>query len=384
MKNITILFALIVGSNLFSQNLQNQQNTAQRILSGNINTKGVTVGGYGEITYNRPSGKNAELDVQRLVLLFGYKFDDRTQFVTEIEFEHVKEVYVEQAFLQYSLNDQVNLRAGLMLVPMGIINEYHEPTTFNGVERPSMDAAIVPTTWREIGIGVAGKSDAASLRYQFYVFNGFQSTLSDANGTIISGQLGGSNGLRGGRQKGIKSNFNNINFSGKLDYYGLPGLRLGLSGYFGRTQSPKDVEAVAGADIGISMIGLDVRYAKQRFSARGQFVRGVLSDTEVYNLATGKDLGSVLQGYYLETGYNLLALRKKQQLIGFVRYEDYNTHASTAGNLVKNDTYNRQEWTFGLSYLIANGAVVKADYQLKDNAANKQTNQLNFGIGVWF
>ena len=190
--------------------------------------------------------------------------------------------------------------------------------------------------------------------------------------------------MRGGRQKGIKSNFNNINFSGKLDYYGLPGLRLGLSGYFGRTQSPKDVEAVAGADIGISMIGLDARYAKQRFSARGQFVRGVLSDTEAYNLATGKDLGSVLQGYYLETGYNLLALQKKQQLIGFVRYEDYNTHASTAGNLVKNDTYNRQEWTFGLSYLIANGAVVKVDYQLKDNAVNKQTNQLNFGIGVWF
>lgn len=384
MKNIPFLLALVVGSSLFSQNLQNQQNTAQRILSGNINTQGVTVGGYGEITYNRPSGKNAELDVQRLVLLFGYKFDDRTQFVTEIEFEHVKEVYVEQAFLQYSLNDEVNLRAGLMLVPMGIINEYHEPTTFNGVERPSMDAAIVPTTWREIGIGVAGKSDAASLRYQFYVFNGFQSTLSDENGTIISGQLGGSNGLRGGRQKGIKSNFNNINFSGKLDYYGLPGLRLGLSGYFGRTQSPKDVETLPGADIGISMIGLDARYAKQRFSARGQFVRGVLSDTDAYNLATGKDLGSILQGYYLETGYNLLALQKKQQLIGFVRYEDYNTHASTAGNLVENDTYHRKEWTFGLSYLIANGAVVKADYQLMNNASNKHTNQLNFGIGVWF
>lgn len=384
MKNFYILMAFGFSSILVAQNVNNQQNTAQRILSGNINTKGVTVGGYGEITYNRPTGKNAELDVQRLVLLFGYKFDERTQFVTEIEFEHVKEVFVEQAFLQYSVSDNLNLRAGLMLVPMGIINEYHEPTTFNGVERPSMDNAIVPTTWREIGVGISGKSNEVSLRYQAYIFNGFQSTISDGNGTITGGKLGGSNGLRGGRQKGAQSNFNNINFSGKLDYYGLPGLRLGLSGYFGRTQSPYDVKDVDGADIGIAMIGLDARYSKKRFSARGQFIQGNLTDTEAYNTATGKDLGSSLQGYYIEAGYNVLSQVKKQQLIGFVRYEDFNTQASVEGNLAKNNTYDRQEWTLGLSYKIANGAVVKADYQLKNNAAKVTTNQLNFGVGVWF
>jgi hypothetical protein len=384
MKQFTLLLALSFSSIMMAQNTTLQQNTAQRILSGNINTKGVTVGGYGEITYNRPTGKNAELDIQRLVLLFGYKFDERTQFITEIEFEHVKEVYVEQAFLQYRLNDNVNLRAGLMLVPMGIVNEYHEPTTFNGVERPSMDGAIVPTTWREIGVGVSGKSDEASLRYQAYIFNGFQSTLSDGNGNISSGKIGGSKGLRGGRQKGAKSNFNNVNFAAKLDYYGLPGLRLGLSGYFGRTQSPVDVQNVDGADIGITMFGLDARYAKKRFSARGQFVHGTLSDTQAYNTVTGMDLGSALQGYYVEAAYNLLSLEKKQQLISFLRYEDYDTHASTAGNLTKNNQYDRQEWTLGLSYKIANGAVVKADYQFKNNAANMEIKQLNFGIGVWF
>ena len=82
-----------------------------------------------------------------------------------------------------------------MLVPMGIINEFHEPTTFNGVERPSMDNKIVPTTWREIGIGVAGRMDGLALRYQAYLFNGFIS--HDGN----EGKLKGSNGLRGGRQK---------------------------------------------------------------------------------------------------------------------------------------------------------------------------------------
>ena len=339
-----------------------------------------------ELTYNRKEGENAELDVQRLVLLFGYKFDDRTQFITEVEFEHVKEVYVEQAFLQYSVSDNVNLRAGLMLVPMGIINEYHEPTTFNGVERPSIDGSVIPTTWRELGVGVSGRYNEASLRYQAYIFNGFSSTTSDGNGNIIGGNIGGSNGLRGGRQKGAKSTMNNLNFSGKLDYYGLPGLRLGLSGYFGRTQSPADVEDIDGADVGLSMIGLDARYAYQRFTARGQFIHGSLTDTEAYNNATGSKLGSALQGYYLEAAYNLLPQNKRQQLFGFVRFEDFDTHASVEGSLAKDLSYDRQEWTLGLSYKIAPGAIVKGDYQIKNNAVagGSTVNQLNFGIGVWF
>ena len=391
---LTFAIAVAATISISAQNTQkdsinnpnNQVNTAQRILNGNINTKGVTVGGYGELTYNRKDNNNAELDVQRLVLLFGYKFDERTQFITEVEFEHVNEVYVEQAFLQYSVSDNVNLRAGLMLVPMGIINEYHEPTTFNGVERPSIDGSIIPTTWRELGVGVSGRYNEASLRYQAYIFNGFSSTTSDGNGNITGGKIGGSNGLRGGRQKGAKSTMNNLNFSGKLDYYGLPGLRLGLSGYFGRTQSPTDVEDIDGADVGLSMIGLDARYAYRRFTARGQFIHGSLTDTEAYNNATGSKLGSALQGYYLEAAYNLLPQNKRQQLFGFVRFEDFNTHASVDGNLAKDLSYDRQEWTLGLSYKIAPGAVVKGDYQFKNTAVtgSDTVGQLNFGIGVWF
>jgi hypothetical protein len=287
-------------------------------------------------------------------------------------------VFVEQAFLQYTLSDNINLRGGLMLVPMGILNEYHEPTTFNGVERPSIDGSIVPTTWREIGFGVSGKFDDASLRYQAYVFNGFASV----NGKNV---LGGSNGLRNGRQKGIQSTINSPNFAAKLDYYGLPGLRLGLSGYFGRTQAEDDEDDVDGSDVGISMVGLDARYAYQRFTARGQFIHADLSDTEAYNALYSSDLGSALQGWYLEAAYNLLPLTKQQQLFAFARYEDYDTHASVEGGLLKNASYDPNEWTLGLSYKVAPGAVVKADYQIKDNATStERPNQLNFGIGVWF
>ena len=387
MKKIIFLFAISLSTITFAQNTQkdsinnpkNQVNAAQRLLSSNLSQQGLTVGGYAETHYNGESGKNALLDVHRIVMLFGYKFNDRTQFITELEFEHVKEVYVEQAFLQYSLTDNVNLRAGLMLVPMGIINEYHEPTTFNGVERPSMDKSIVPSTWREIGLGLSGKFDEASLRYQVYMFNGFK---SDNDGKY----LGGSNGLRNGRQKGAESTMNNVNFSGKLDYYGLPGLRLGLSGYFGRTQSDKALESTLGADVGVAMVGLDARYANKRFTARGQFINASISDSEDYNSLYTSDLGSALRGWYLESAYNLLSQDKEQQLFGFVRYEDFNTHASTDGGLAKNLAYDRNEWTIGLTYKVAPGAAFKADYQFKKNAVvgSETIKQLNLGFGVWF
>ena len=355
-----------------------QMNAAQTIMGGQL-SKGITIGGYAQVDYNQKEGDNGVLDVHRMVMLMGYKFSDKVQFITEIEFEHVKEVFIEQAFLNYTVADNLNLRGGLMLVPMGIVNEFHEPTTFNGVERPSMDKSIVPTTWREVGVGVSGRINKANLKYQAYIFNGFASV----NG---SKDLGGSNGLRNGRQKGAKSTLNTPNYSAKLEYFGIQGLRLGLSGYFGRTQPEDDVDFNEGADVGISMIGLDARYTYKRFTARGQFVTASISDTEAYNNRNNAELGSVLRGWYVEGAFNLLPQVKEQQLFAFVRYEDYDTHASVAGSLTKNLAYDRDEVTFGLSYHIAPGAVVKADYQIKNNAVPdaNAVNQFNLGIGVWF
>ena len=96
-------------------------------------------------------------------------------FSVRIEMEHVKEIYVEQAFLNYGVSDNFSIKGGLLLVPMGIINEYHEPTTYNGVERPSLNNKLVPTTWREMGIGATGRINSMSLKYQAYIMNGFVS-----------------------------------------------------------------------------------------------------------------------------------------------------------------------------------------------------------------
>lgn len=362
-----------------NQNLL-QINGYQRILQ-NLEAipNGMTLGGYAEVLYNQPESVNGEIDVQRLILLFGYKFDNRTQFVTELEFEHVKEVYIEQAFVNYSVNNSLNVRAGLMLVPMGIINEYHEPTTFNGVERPSMDNKLVPTTWREIGIGVSGRSDAMSMRYQAYIFNGFLSH----NGT--TGLVQGSNGLRSGRQKGAESVFRTPNLSMKLDFYGINGLRLGLSGYFGRTQAANEVFDTSGSTVGLSMIGFDARYNLRKFTARCQYITSSIKDAFEYNQLTAKDLGSGMSGYYIEGAYNLLPIRNRQRLFAFVRYENFDTHASVPSNTDRNAAYHRKEITTGLSYHLAPGAVFKMDYQSKSTGLDDDAKgQINAGVGVWF
>lgn len=375
-------FAQSVSDSLMIYNAQNllQINGYQRILQ-NLEAvpNGMTFGGYAEVLYNQPESLNGEIDVQRLILLFGYKFDDRTQFVTEVEFEHVKEVYIEQAFVNYALSNSLNVRAGLMLVPMGIINEYHEPTTFNGVERPSLDNKLVPSTWREIGIGVSGRSDGLSLRYQAYIFNGFLSH----NG--VDGLIKGSNGLRSGRQKGAESVFRTPNLSMKLDYYGINGLRLGLSGYFGSTQADDEVFDTAGSTVSMSMLGLDTRYAFRKFTARGQYITTTFNDSEAYNQFTGKDLGSGMSGYYIEGAYNLLPITNRQRLFAFVRYEDFDTHRSVPTNTLRNPAFHRKEITTGLSYHIAPGAIFKVDYQSKSTGLmDSQKGQYNAGVGVWF
>ena len=382
---LTICFAFGVTK---AQDQEEPQSIGTTILE-RIKSEKLSIGGYGEVHYNQQiSGStryNGKMDVHRMVMFFGYQFNDKTSFVTEIEYEHVKELYVEQAFLNYNIKPNTSIRGGLMLVPMGIINEYHEPTTFNGVERPSVDKYIVPTTWREIGVGVTGRLANAPLKYQLYIMNGF-------NGFDGSGKLRGSDGLRKGRQKGAESTFTSPSLSAKVDFYGVKGLNLGVSGYFGKTQSSefngldKDddfAEAVADSTrVGISMLGLDARYTIDALKLKGQYIHSFISDVKEYNDKTGQDLGEQMRGYYIEAGYDLLH-GKKQSLVPFIRYENYNTHHKVDG-ITANKAYDREDWFVGLSYHLAKGAVVKVDYQRFKDGNDLKKNFINCGVGVWF
>jgi hypothetical protein len=371
-------------------------NTANRMLQTD---RKLTIGGYAKIDYNQPFSSdvysNGNLDVHRMVLLFGYKFNSRTQFITELEAEHVKEIYVEQAFIDYRINNYMNLRAGLMLIPMGIVNEYHEPPTFNGVERPLLDNYLVPSTWRELGIGLTGNIPNSNLKYQLYVVNGF----SSYNGSPV---LRGKDAFRRGRQKGAESFMSSPNLTAKVEYYGFRGLNIGLSGYFGNTQSTlynglekSDADAVAFADssvVRISMVGLDARYSSNGLLLRGQLNFAGIANTDQYNFisnanGTVNDLGSGLFGYYVEAGYNAFysAENIKTELIPFVRYSMVDTHQRVTGEIERNDAYHNTVITTGLGWKVAPGAIFKADVQfLKTRAEDSYRKVFNAGVGVWF
>ena len=370
---------------------QEDLNTAGRMLQ---QEERLTIGGYGQIDYNQPiqNGimENGKLDVHRLVFMVGYKFSDKVQFVSEVELEHVKELYVEQAFLQAEILPWLKFRGGLILIPMGIINEYHEPPTFNGVERPNLDKYIVPTTWREIGGGFTGTFPLVGLSYQAYIVNGFCSYDGEP-------RLDGANGFRKGRQKGAESIISSPNLALRVNYFGIPGLQMGMSLYGGETQSTlkdgtdrSDPESLSRTDssvVGLLMVGADARYSIKGLSFRAQINYGRVSGAGAYNSFTGSDLGSALAGGYAELSYNLFHSMegRETELIPFVRYERYNTHASVTGETVKDPSLNRTDITMGLGYKFHSGAMLKMDYQIfSDRGDSERKHQFNTGVAVWF
>ena len=364
--------------------------TVEQILESQ---QSLSIRGYGELTYNQKfengTRYNGELDVQRFVLFFGYRFNEKLQLITEVEMEHAAELFVEQAFANYKLSPSFQIRAGLLLIPMGIINEYHEPTTFHGVERPSVDKNIVPTTWRELGFGVTGLLLNTGFRYQLYLVNGMKSYDE-------TGLLRGQDGLRKGRQKGIQSIISHPNLSAKIDYFGISNLKLGLSGYFGKTQSSlydklsvQNQEAILKADssiVNISMIGLDARYDWNAFEFRSALIYSKHGNTSAYNSFTNSDLGAKMLGWYVEAAYDLLSIGETDHntsLLPFIRFEKYNTHHSTE-SIEMNDSFDRREITVGMSWRHGTSISFKTDIQFIKSQNNERSNQFNMGIGFWF
>lgn len=397
-----LLAAIITCSTIFLQaqekdsTTKSYQNTADQLINNNGK---LNIGGYGEVHYNQPFAKDLSksgtLDVHRMVMFLGYNFSKNTQFVSEIEFEHASELWVEQAFLQHKINKYINLKAGLLLIPMGIVNEYHEPTTFNGVERPIIDNIIAPSTWREVGAGFSGTILPLSVKYQVYAVGGL-------NGYDTKGIFNGAKGLRNGRLKGAEAYATSMATTGKIEYFGLKNLNIGLSGYFGKSQSKltnnlhKDsTQLITKADssiVGISMFGADFRYHIKGLELRGQFYFSNISNTNNYNVFTrsgGKnnDLGSQMLGYYVEAGYNVLRpfSISNYELIPFVRYEFYNTHHSVENAIVANEAYENTVVTSGLTFKLNRNAVIKTDIQFSKSAnMDEWAKTFNAGIGVTF
>lgn len=395
MKRNIILVVFILS--IIALKINGQETNEPKNLAADILTKKedkLVFGGYGQVDFTKPFLKdksiNSTLDVSRLIMSMGYSFSDKTSFFTEIEYEHVKELYVEQAFVNHSFNDYLSFRAGLLLVPMGIINEYHEPTTFNGVNRPSVDNLIIPTTWREIGFGITGRFQEPGLKYQLYIMNGFLGH-DGAKGLITAEKF-----LRDARQKGAKAVMTSPDFSGRIDYFGIRGLKIGLSGFYGQTESglyknldrtdPVMVSKADSSIVGITMGALDARYSIGGLSLRGEFVMSSLSNTLQYNELTDNNAPKAVRGMYGEIAYNLLhGTNSQHSLTGFFRFETYDTHFKVDSGVTKEAKYNLNEYIFGLGFKLAEGAVLKADFQIAQPGDNSEAKKVfNAGVGVWF
>lgn len=355
-----------------------------------------TLGGYGELHYNdvtyNANGEEAagQLDFHRFILFAGYNFNDWISFRSELELEHTLievedngeaeggEVALEQAYVDLRLKRQFGVRAGIMLVPVGIINPTHEPPTFNGVERPNVEKYLIPSTWRESGIGVYGNT-SSGLSYEAYVMAG-----------LAPNDISGSSGIRGARQSAFESSTANLAFTGRLDYNVNLNLKVGASYFVSSLShevedgSAEKIESLDGALF--NLVEGHLIYTVGRLEARGLLVYSSISEAEALNNAFGNTAGEAQLGGYGELAYDVLptfAPGTEQQLFAFGRYESYDTQYRTAV-IPDNEEFNRNEYTFGLTYKPDPRVAFKADYQFLQSAGDKDIQQFNLGIGYNF
>ena len=351
--------------------------------------RGVSIGGYGEMLYENfdartdagaPSSRTDRFDLKRLIAYLGYKFNDRVLFNSEIEYEHAVagdgepgEVAIEQAFVDFLVDPRVNIRAGMILVPVGFINEIHEPTTFPSTDRPQVERNVIPTTWRELGAGVVGTSGRVSWR-------AYLSTSLDAAGFSSSG------GIRGGRQSGAKARAEDFALSGRVDVDLAPGLIVGASVFAGRTGQGRT--SPGGAAIGgdMTLRELHAEWTYHGLRARGLLVTIDLDDAELISDLVGEPVGSQMSGWYLEAGWDVLSNRGgEQELIPFMRYESFDTldelPAAFAGMGLDG---HRTVTTLGVVYKPIPQVAIKTDYSNFDDAAGTAVDQWNVALGFVF
>lgn len=341
------------------------------------------VSGYMDYHFNKPDGEPGTADFHRFVLLFGHSFNDRIQFWSELELEHAfveggepsGELELEQAYLDFRIKPWLNVRSGIMLTPVGLINERHEPPTYNGVERPFVDTVIIPTTWFEPGAGVFGDL-GKGFTYKAYM-------MAPLNASRFNAE----EGVREGRQKAFQPITQNPAFTGRLEYHGLPGLSLGASFWTGKSgfETP-------GINPRVNMVEFDGRFSVARFDFRAEFAQVTLDQTARLNSllqrSTGIDpnIAERMRGYYFEGAYHLLPPGFRHDFVVFSRYENFDTQNKMATGYLPLREFDRDAFVSGFTYFPEPDVALKFDYSVLRNQSRfiKARNSLNLGVGWWF
>lgn len=355
-----------------------------------------TLGGYGEWHVNRVDGPDADQsDLHRAVLYMSYDFNEWLSIQSELELEHAfveggdgelkfEQLYADIRLQEFLDSNILNFRIGRVLAPLGILNQRHEPPTFNGVERPTFSSAILPSTWSLEGVGIYGDL-LDNLKYELYLTNGLDSTGFSAT-----------SGIRGGRlheRPGLKT----LSGSGRVDW--LPflntsfeegkALRLGGSFFAGNAENADEGKGTNRmGNPAVRILALDGEYSISRFDFRGEFANIHIDDA----FEIGNNVAEVIQGWYVEAGVHIWpeswnnGIFKESDLVVFTRYEDIDTQHDMPSGVVENEAGDRSEVTVGLTFFLTPHFVIKTDYQWKEDErpGDQARNTLNFGIGWEF
>lgn len=332
--------------------------------------QGLSIGGYGEVLYQNYNGSDTtatdEFDMLRAILYFGYKFNDKWVLNTEIELEHADEAFVEFAYLDYLHSEEINFRGGLVLIPVGIVNELHEPTVFLGAKRTTVENRIIPTTWRENGGGIFG--DIGPVSYKLYVVNSL-----DAEGFSASG-------IRGGRQKGSKAKAEDFSVVVRTDVEVAPAVTIGGSVYAG------DQGQDLGVDANLVLGEAHIIARKAGFTLNALVVGSQLDNADELNAVSGEETGEQMFGWYTELGYDLLSTldQGEKQLIPFVRLEQLNTQEKAAAGTTANPANDLDIVTVGINFKPIDEVVFKLEHQFIENGNNDRLDQTNLALGYIF
>lgn len=410
------------------------QTVAADSVMQHVNGKRLSVGGYGEVAMSRnfysdhvsryslsDEHKNdpshGRFDIPHAVIYLGYDFGKGWTMGTEIEFEHGGvgmayekedeeggeweqevekggEVELEQFWIQKSFGHWANIKAGHIVVPVGLNNAYHEPLNFFTVYRPEGENTILPSTWHQTGISFWGKTKGWRYELQFLAglnSDNFTNTgwIKKGPGTPTEGEIATKYGT-----------------ALRIDNYCIKGLRIGLSGYYGHAignSYPNNKDGAESKYKGVVAIGaIDFTYNNYNWIVRGQADYGYLSDAKQLKYFTNRLNGlspfhhsafvsKNAFAYGIEAGYNIFSQIEKlrqdnQKLYLFGRYEHYNPYASKTKN-TSYDYTNVQRMAFGINYYPVKQIVVKAEYShrfLKSQYNNEPAINIGVAYEGWF
>ncbi len=313
-----------------------------------------SIGGYGELHYNNIE-TNEKIDFHRFVLFINHKFSDNIRFFSELELEHSLagegkpgEVELEQAYIEYDVSANTALKGGLFLIPVGILNETHEPDTFYGVERNPIESKIIPTTWWEAGAGVTHRF-GEGWQLDFAAHSGLDVDPADFN-------------IRSGRQKVANANADSMAYTSRIKWTGVPGLELAAT-----IQYQEDLtQGLADADAFL--------YEAHAAYKKGDFgVRALWAQWDIDSPLADMIGADVQEGYFVEPSYRL-----NESFGVFARYAAWD---NTAGSGSAADTEKRQI-NIGFNYWLHPNVVIKFDTENRTGA--QDGSGYNVGIGYQF